>query len=178
MLCRADLPHRFAHGIEKGMAGVFHEMPAVGDLIGMWQGLCGGQRISAPTVSCDDFDLRLLDQPRLSSRRLPIWQQCDCLSPLKIANDRAISMIAAPCPIIDADNARWRWRRMIVPANGSQQRIIANCKSDDPQIVLPDGRPTQERDDELNSRGVLSVEPWGGSRHCRTAPRKSSGGTL
>jgi hypothetical protein len=30
----ADLAHRFAHGVQKGVAGVFHEMPAIGDLHG------------------------------------------------------------------------------------------------------------------------------------------------
>lgn len=60
--CRADLPHRLAHSVEKGVASVLHQMPAVGDLIGMWQGLCGGLRISAAAVSCDDLDLGLLDQ--------------------------------------------------------------------------------------------------------------------
>lgn len=32
----ADLPHRLAHGVKKGVAGVFHEMPTVGDLFGVW----------------------------------------------------------------------------------------------------------------------------------------------
>ena len=30
----ANLAHRFAHGVQKGVAGVFHEMPAIGDLLG------------------------------------------------------------------------------------------------------------------------------------------------
>lgn len=30
--CGADLTHRFAHGVEEGMAGVRHQMPAIGDL--------------------------------------------------------------------------------------------------------------------------------------------------
>lgn len=112
------------------MAGVLHQVPAVGDLIGLRQGLRGTQCIFAPAVSCDDFDLGLLGQPGLGGHRLPIWQECDRHSPLQIANDRAITMIAAPSPIIDADDARWRWRRAIVSANGSQQRIIANRKSE------------------------------------------------
>lgn len=34
--CHADLPHRLANGIKKGVASVFHQMPAVGDLFGVW----------------------------------------------------------------------------------------------------------------------------------------------
>ena len=61
----ADLPHRLANGVKKGVAGVFHQMPAVGDLFGVWQGLCSSMPIPAAAVSSDDFDLRLLGQPSL-----------------------------------------------------------------------------------------------------------------
>ncbi len=50
--CNADLPHRLANGVKKGVAGVFHQMPAVGDLIGMRQGLCSGLRIPAAAICC------------------------------------------------------------------------------------------------------------------------------
>ena len=30
--CGADLTHGFAHGVEEGVAGVLHQMPAIGDL--------------------------------------------------------------------------------------------------------------------------------------------------
>lgn len=63
--CNADLPHRLANGVKKGVAGVFHQMPAVGDLFGVWQGLCSSMPIPAAAVSSDDFDLRLLGQPSL-----------------------------------------------------------------------------------------------------------------
>ncbi|MCJ8151404.1 hypothetical protein MKI86_19880 (plasmid) [Shinella sp. B3.7] len=32
-------------------------MPTVGDLIGVWEGLCDGLRIATTTVPCDDIDL-------------------------------------------------------------------------------------------------------------------------
>src|SRR4051794_11388425 len=95
---------------------VLHQIPAVGDLIGMWQGLCGGLRISATAVSGHDLDLGLLDQPGLGSRRFSVGQQGDRLSPFKVADDRAISMIATPRPVINADNAWRRWRWAIISA--------------------------------------------------------------
>jgi len=39
------------------VAGVFHQMPTVGNLTGVWQRSCDGLRISTATVSCDDLDL-------------------------------------------------------------------------------------------------------------------------
>jgi hypothetical protein len=111
-------------------------MPAVSHLFGMWQGLCSGLRIPAATVSCDDFDLRLLDQPGLCGRGFSVGQQGDRLSPFQIANDRAISMIAPPRPVISADNARRRWWWAIISPNGLKQRVIANRKLGD-QIRFP-----------------------------------------
>src|SRR5690606_16998898 len=104
--CHPDLPHRFANSVEKGVTGVFHQMPTVGHLVGVWQGSCDGLRISATTVSCDDLDLGLLDQPGLGGRPFPVGQQCDCPSAFKIANDGAVSMIASPSPVIYADDVR------------------------------------------------------------------------
>lgn len=34
--CGADLTHGFAHGIKEGVAGVLHQMPAIGDLYRLW----------------------------------------------------------------------------------------------------------------------------------------------
>ena len=93
------------------------------DLVGLRQGLCGSLCISASAVSCDDFSLGLLGQPGFGCRQLPIWQQCDCFSPLKIANDRAIPMIATPCPIIYPDEAR------CIGGGRSYRRTVRNSVS-------------------------------------------------
>ena len=66
----ADLTHRFADGVEEGMAGVLHQMPAIGDLHRLRQRLGGGQRISAATVTRDNGDLWLAREPRLRGRWL------------------------------------------------------------------------------------------------------------
>lgn len=98
--CHADLPHRLAHGIKKGVAGVLHQMPTVGNLTRVRQGLCRCLRIPAAAVSCDDLDLGLLDQPGSGGRGLSVGEQSNRLSTLKIANDRPISMISTPRPVI------------------------------------------------------------------------------
>jgi hypothetical protein len=69
-----DLPHRLAHRVEKGVVGVLHQMRAVGNLIGVWQGLCGRLGISTTAVSCDDLDLGLLEQPGIGGRRFPVGE--------------------------------------------------------------------------------------------------------
>jgi hypothetical protein len=101
-------------------------MPAVGDLFGLWKGLRSSLCISAAAVSCHDFDLRLLDQPSLCSRGFSVGQQRDRLSPFQIADDSAISVIATPRPVINADDTWRRWWWAIISANGSKQRVIAN----------------------------------------------------
>lgn len=55
-----------------------------------------------------------------------VGKQGDHLSPFKVADDRAISIIGTPRPVIDAINARRHWRQIIIPANGSKQLVIAN----------------------------------------------------
>lgn len=155
--CHPDLPHRFTNGVEKGVTGVLHQMPTVGDLIGAWQGSCDGLRISTTTVSCDDLDLGLLDQPGLGGRLFPVRQQCDCPPAFKIANDGAVSMIASPGPIINADDVRWYRRRAIIPANGSQQRIIAHRESE--AICKSGRRATAQCESEMANQTVQARCP-------------------
>jgi hypothetical protein len=134
-------------------------MPAVGDLFGVWQGSCSGLRIPAAAVSCHDFDLRLLDQPSLSRRRFSVGQQGDRLSPLKVADDRAISMIATPRPVINADNARRRWWWSIISTNGSKQRVVANRKPE--TICEPCCWATTQCQSQMVHQGVQAYCPAG-----------------
>ena len=78
-----DLAHGFPHGVEKGAAGVLHEMPTVGDLGGVRQRLGCGQRVAAAAVTGDNGDLGLAGEPSLGRRRLAIRQQSDrsCVAP-------------------------------------------------------------------------------------------------
>lgn len=94
------MTHRFANGVEKGVTGVFHQMPTVGDLIDVWQGSCNGLRISTATVSCDDLDLGLLDQPGLGGCLFPVGQQCDCPS-VRIPMKPAIGSETKPATCSD-----------------------------------------------------------------------------
>src|SRR5690606_8390146 len=148
---------RFTNSIQKGVTGIFHQMPTVGNLSCVWQGSCDGLRISTTTVSCDDLDLGLLDQPCLGGRLFPVGQQCDCPSAFKIANDGAVSMIASPGPVINADDARWYRRRTVVSANGSQQRVIAHRES---ETICKSGRwTTTQCESKMANQTVQAYRP-------------------
>ena len=71
-------------------------------------------------------DLRLLRQPGLSSGWLPIRQESDRRMPLKVADKRAVAVIAPPRPVIDADNRRRRKAPWSTPAHHAQQRVVAH----------------------------------------------------
>jgi hypothetical protein len=127
-----DLSHGFAHRIEKSVAGVFHEVPAVSDLRGMRQGLGCRERIAAAPIARDDLNLRLIRKPELGRRRLAIGQQCDCLAPFEITDDRAVTLVALPRPVIDTDDGRRQKARGAAPSDNTQQRIVAHWQHQSP----------------------------------------------
>lgn len=65
----ADLAHGLAHSVQKRPAGILHQMPVVGDLLGRRQGL--GRRLAIPAAAIprDDSDRRMMPQPSLGRRR-------------------------------------------------------------------------------------------------------------
>ena len=79
----SDLAHGFADGIEKGSAGILHEVPSVRNLFRMWQYPGNGFAVSTTTVPCHDRDGRMVRQPGSGSIKGSIWQQSYRPSPLK-----------------------------------------------------------------------------------------------
>ena len=122
----ADLAHGFAHRIEEGVAGVLHQMPTVGDLGGLRQRLGRSKGVTAAAVARDDSDLRLPREPGLRSGRLSVGQQGDRSSPLEVADDCSVALIAPPCPVVDTDHARRSKGRTPAPSNHPKQRIVAH----------------------------------------------------
>lgn len=74
--CRADRapdrPHGFPDGIEKGRTRILHQVPAIGDLDGVRQGICRSLAITAATVAGHDADLGMVRQPSLDRRNLAV----------------------------------------------------------------------------------------------------------
>jgi hypothetical protein len=101
-------------------------MPPVGDLDRVRKRPPRRDRVATSTITSDDTDLRLLCQPGFSSGWLPIEQESDCRMPFKIADQRAVAMIAPPGPVIDADDRRRRKASWPTPTHHAQQRVVAH----------------------------------------------------
>lgn len=122
----AYLAHRFADGIKEGPTGVLHQMPAVGDLHRVRQGLCCRLAISAATIAGDDRNRGMSSEPGLSGRGFTIRQQGDYPVPFQAADDAGVSVIAPPGPIIDADDLESIGRRTAAAADHAQERVLAH----------------------------------------------------
>ena len=123
---RPDRTHRLADGVEKGRAGVLHEMPAIGDLDRVGQRPLRRQGVGAAAIARNDHDVGPLPQPRFRRRGFSVRQQRDRLATLKIADQRAVAKIAPPGPVVDADNRRRREASRSAAAHDAQQRVIAH----------------------------------------------------
>jgi hypothetical protein len=132
-------------------------MPAISDLDGVRESPLRSDRIAAPTIPGDDTDLRVQRQPRLSRRRLPIGQKGDRRATLKVADQRAVAVIASPGPVIDADNRRRRKASRPTAAHHTQQRVIAH---DDIEPARKGGcRPASERNRETVDHVIQPARP-------------------
>lgn len=127
-------------------------MPAVCNLDGVRQGLCGSTRIRPAAVASDDGDLRLGGKPCLSRCGFSIREQAGRFSPFQIADDRAVSMISPPRPVINTDNVRRRACRASAPTYHPQQSVVADRE---PQSLgKARGRPTSQRKCEMVYKAV------------------------
>jgi hypothetical protein len=111
-------------------------------------------------------------EPSLRGSRLTVWQQTDRLASLKIANDRSVSLVSPPCPIVDPDYT-WRGERLGGVKDGVSRRRTTRSS-----VSLPTGsislwaklaaeRPSRASpDDERHGQAGRSAEPTA-PRHCR-----------
>ena len=56
-------------------------------------------------------NLPVVYKPSLCGGRLPVRQQADGPTSLKITDDRAVALVAPPCPVIDANHFGRAYRR-------------------------------------------------------------------
>ena len=142
-------------------------MPSVSDLDCVRKRPLRSDRVAAATIPGDDANLRLLRQPGLSRGRLPIGQQRDSRATFKVADQRAIAVIAPPGPVIDADYRRRRKASQSTPAHHAQQRVIAHH---DVEPARKRGcRPASERDGETVNH-VVEPARTSGSRFDHLEP--------
>ena len=110
----------------QGVTAVAQQMPAVQDLGGIRCASGGSVGIGAGAVADNGRDTGMLHQPRRQSVGTAVRQQVDNPSALEIAQDRAVVMALAPCPIIHAEHPD-RWDRPgITGTDTVQQRRAAD----------------------------------------------------
>jgi len=85
-------------------------------------------------------------QPRTQQ---PARQECDRSASFQVTDDRAVSEIAAPSTVIDADHARRWWRWPAMPAHDPKQRIVAD-RDHEPSGKAGCRTIAQRQDDELH----------------------------
>ncbi len=140
----ADFPHAFADRVDESPTGVLHQMPTVGDLYSVWKGPPRRYRVAAATISCNRGDLRLASQPGSSCRGLPIGQQRERAATLEVAEERAVTKVPLPGPVVDADDCPWREPRCAAAAHQSKQSVVAHSDIEPPRQSRR--RPTAQRD--------------------------------
>jgi hypothetical protein len=101
-------------------------MPSIGDLHRGAQRSGDRFAIAPAAITRDDVDAGMSGQPSLRRRDLAIRKQRHDLSPLQIADNRAIAVVSPKSPIIDAGN-RWSlsWRPGSSP-HDAQKRVVAD----------------------------------------------------
>jgi hypothetical protein len=124
--CGADHAHRTPHRIEEGRTHIFHQVPAIGDLDGAGQRLCGGLAITSTTVTRYDPDLRASGKPGPHRRDLAIRKQRYDPPPLQIAHNCSITVILPESPVINAGNEQRIGSWAGSAANNPQQSVVAH----------------------------------------------------
>ena len=100
-------------------------MPTVGDLNGVGEGLLSRQPVTAAAIPRDDADLRLGGEPDLGGGGLAVRKERNRLSPLKIADQRPIALVAAkPSRRSRSPTAAERWGATL--AHRAQKSVVAH----------------------------------------------------
>jgi hypothetical protein len=122
-------------------------VPAISNLRRLRECFGGSQGVSATTVAGDQSDLWLSRQPSLCCRGFTIGKQRNRPAPLQIADERAITLVASPCPVIDPDHGGRDKTWAATPPHHSQQRILADRHHQPTRKA--GGRPSAERKPEM-----------------------------
>lgn len=152
-----DLTHGFAHCVQESATGVFHQVPTVRDLGGMWKRLGDGLAVAAAPIPGNNSDGRVIGKPGSRCCGLPIWQQCHGSTAFQINNDRAVAMVAPPSEVVDADDRKRLTRHLSPAPDNPQQCIVANRQHQTLRKAgggTPAKRQPQMVDDVLHPTGA------------------------
>lgn len=143
-------------------------MPVVYDLISRRQGLSGGLPISTATVSCDNLDLRLQNQPSLGGRRFPVGLRCE--------REMANQAIQTGCP---ANHGTEHATTEPLDENPSSAMVGAPDEASDPT----DRQACRREDDYFSDQrigrslfGIVWFQKFAGRSSSRSAKSSSTSG--
>jgi hypothetical protein len=102
-------------------------MPSVGDLHGLWCSNGGSPAIAAASIARNHGDLRMGSHPRLDGAGLAVRKQIDDPAPLKITDDRAVSLTPLPGKVVNTkDSDSFGPRPSRAPPHHPQQSVPAD----------------------------------------------------
>jgi len=101
----------------------------------------------------------MVGEPCLNRCRLPIRQQGHDTPPLKVADNRCVTVIAPDSPVIDANDRQWLGARKCPPPHHAQHGIVADRKHQARGEARC--RPATERQAEMMNHAIEPVCPAG-----------------
>jgi hypothetical protein len=101
-------------------------VPAIGDLDGTGQRLCGGLAVTSATVARNDFDLRTSGEPGSHRCDLAIRKQRYDPPSLQIAHDGSVTVILPESPVINAGDSQRTGSWAGSSADDPQQGVVAH----------------------------------------------------
>jgi hypothetical protein len=155
----SDRVHGSSHGVQEGGAGVFHEMPPVGDLNSFRSAVSGGLLVAGTTIARDDGDRRAFCQPPGDRGGLAIGQNVNDTPPLQVADNRPVPMTTLPGPVIYPDHPWFRGWLFGMAPDRPKQGVFTHGKEKATREALPWSAAQCEA--EMMDQPVQSRRPSG-----------------
>src|SRR5262245_7838329 len=100
-------------GIKESLDRLCHirkQMPAIGNLNGRRSALPRAVSIGAGAIVADELHSGILLEPSRQRRRIAVWKEINRRAPLKVHQNRAVTLPFVLRPVIDSDDF-WSGRR-------------------------------------------------------------------
>lgn len=132
MLCGAACSRTVP--VSKGLnslSKIAEQVPAIGDLDGVWGALTNTVSISASSIAGDNLDAGSITQPGGHGGSFAVWQEINHFVGLQIHQHRTVTPSASPRPIIDTEDSR-HWHRLSgTVGRRKTQQGIGTCRCRD-----------------------------------------------
>lgn len=85
---------------------VVEQMPAIGDLLGFWNGFTDGTGVGTGPVPADDLRAGMFAQPGSEGGRVPVGQDIDHAGRFDVDQDGSVAPALAEGELVDAQHPR------------------------------------------------------------------------